>query len=211
MAKVTAKTKQETRERILDVSRKLFQDRGLSETTTRDVALRAGIATGTLFNYFPTKEALALTIVQEALNAARGEFQKRLRGEESLDELLFAHIACSLRHLRPHRAYVAQLLEGSLSPYGLSYTEQGGRSVRLQHLETVRELLESNGPLDGPALTTETLHLYWTLFLGVVSYWAADRSPQQENTLVLLDQSMKLFVRSLTVDATSSSEGNHGT
>jgi hypothetical protein len=38
-----------------------------------------------------------------------------------------------------------------------------------------------------------TLQLYWTLYLGVVAYWAADDSPHQEDTLALLDRSTKLF------------------
>jgi Tetracyclin repressor-like, C-terminal domain len=41
------------------------------------------------------------------------------------------------------------------------------------------------------------MQLYWTLYLGVLAYWAADASPNQEDTLALLDQSLKLFVASL--------------
>jgi len=37
------------------------------------------------------------------------------------------------------------------------------------------------------------MQLYWTLYLGVIAYWAADDSPNQEDTLALLDQSTKLF------------------
>jgi len=39
-----------------------------------------------------------------------------------------------------------------------------------------------------------TLQLYWTLYLGVFAYWATDESPQQEDSLAVLDQSLKLFV-----------------
>jgi hypothetical protein len=42
-----------------------------------------------------------------------------------------------------------------------------------------------------------TVQLYWTLYLGVLAYWAADESPGQEDSLTLLDQSLKLFVASL--------------
>ena len=46
-------------------------------------------------------------------------------------------------------------------------------------------------------MSTLTVQLYWTLYLGVFSFWAADESPHQEDTLALLDQSLKLFVASL--------------
>jgi hypothetical protein len=42
-----------------------------------------------------------------------------------------------------------------------------------------------------------TVQLYWTLYLGVFAYRAADDSPGQEDTLALLDQSLKLFAASL--------------
>ena len=82
--RVTAKVKEQTRERILQSAHKLFQEQGFEETTTRDIAARAKIATGTLFNYFPTKEALALSIIGGCFEAAGQEFRERLRGDEAL-------------------------------------------------------------------------------------------------------------------------------
>ena len=198
--RVTAKVKAQTRKRILQSARKLFQERGFEETTTRDIAVRAKIASGTLFNYFPTKEALALSITGSCFEAAGQEFRERLRGDEALDERLFAHIATSLRHLAPHRQYVVSLLESSLNPLPKSGAPQPGEAGRTSHLATVKDLLTSNGAGQGREPSIVTLHLYWTLFLGVLAYWAADESPYQEDTLVLLDQSMKLFVSSLALE-----------
>ncbi len=50
------------------------------------------------------------------------------------------------------------------------------------------------------------MHLYWTLYLGVLSFWAADESPNQEDTLVVLDQSMRLFVGSLSSESKNERE-----
>ncbi len=61
--RVTEKTKLRTRERIVDAARKLFDDKGFERATTRDISIEAGIAAGTLFNYFSSKEALSLTIL----------------------------------------------------------------------------------------------------------------------------------------------------
>jgi hypothetical protein len=36
--------------------------------------------------------------------------------------------------------------------------------------------------------------LYWTLYTGVLAFWAEDASPKQEDTLALLDQSLQMFV-----------------
>ncbi len=37
-------------------------------------------------------------------------------------------------------------------------------------------------------------HLYWTLYVGVLSFSAHDPSPNQEDTLAVLDQSLRAFV-----------------
>jgi hypothetical protein len=35
--------------------------------------------------------------------------------------------------------------------------------------------------------------MYWALYTGVLAIWAADKSPKQEDTLALLDQSLNMF------------------
>ncbi len=196
--RVTAERKQETRRRIVECARKLFDDRGFEQTTTRDIAEAAGIAAGTMFNYFPTKEALAMTIVGQALDKAGVEFEGRLRGDETLDEALFAHVAVGLRHLAPHRNYVGEVLETVLSPFAREAVCEQAQQLRVSHLETVQELIASRGLPTTQAPSVMTLHLYWTLYLGVLAFWAADESPNREDTLVVLDQSMRLFVGSLS-------------
>ena len=54
--------KQETRSAITEAARALFAERGYGATRTRDIAEAAGIATGTLFNYAPTKEDVVLLV-----------------------------------------------------------------------------------------------------------------------------------------------------
>ncbi len=45
----------------------LFTEKGFAATRMQDVAARAGIAKGTLYLYFPTKEELFFAVVREAL------------------------------------------------------------------------------------------------------------------------------------------------
>ncbi|MGD2109719.1 MAG: TetR/AcrR family transcriptional regulator [Phycisphaerae bacterium] len=206
--RVTAEKKQETRRRIVECARKLFIDKGFEQTTTRDIAEAAGIATGTMFNYFLTKEALAMTIVEEALDDAGSEFATSLRGDEALDESLFAHVAIGLRHLTPHRSYVGEVLETAWSPFAKDAVCGQAQQHRVNHLETVGELMASHGLRGIQSPNVMTMHLYWTLYLGVLSFWSGDESPNQEDTLVVLDQSMRLFVASLTPKAEDRREVN---
>ena len=201
--RVTAETKRATHQRILDAARKLFCSKGFQQTTTRDLAAEASIATGTLFNYFPSKEHLALSLVDASLEEAGSEFAKLRRDGESLEEALFSHVAIALRHLRPHRCYVGEVVESTLSPFSSSDGEGTADGLRVRHLETVRAIIERHTSPSTPLPSAITMHLYWTMYLGVLAYWAKDESPNQEDALVLLDQALRLFVGSLNTNRTT--------
>src|SRR5438132_6250080 len=70
LMRVSAQTKAATRENILDAAQRLFAENGYDATATRDIARAAGIATGTLFNYFPTKEAIVACLAGDAMGEA---------------------------------------------------------------------------------------------------------------------------------------------
>ena len=55
------------RRAILDAARALFAERGLSGFAMADVAARAGIVKGTLYLYWPTREELLLSVLEELL------------------------------------------------------------------------------------------------------------------------------------------------
>jgi AcrR family transcriptional regulator len=52
-------------EEILSSSRKIVQEKGLSGISMRSVAAEAGVATGTLYHYFPDKDALMLAVTAD--------------------------------------------------------------------------------------------------------------------------------------------------
>ncbi|TMO95181.1 TetR family transcriptional regulator, partial [Pseudoalteromonas sp. S3178] len=49
------KKREITYNKILSASWQLFQDNGFENTTTRQIAQAANVATGTVFSHFPTK------------------------------------------------------------------------------------------------------------------------------------------------------------
>jgi AcrR family transcriptional regulator len=203
--RITATAKLEVRKRILDAGKSLFRSKGFVETTTRDLSRTAGIAVGTLFNYFPNKESLGMSILAEALERGRSRFLEDDRGIPSLEEELFAHIAAELREMRPYRAFVGPVLETAMSPFGPSQADGEGEAARRDHLATVAELIVDRRGID--AATSITLHLYWSLYLGVLAFWSRDESPNQEESLAMLDQATRLFVASLSGPARDDHEG----
>ncbi|MBN4071922.1 TetR/AcrR family transcriptional regulator [bacterium AH-315-F18] len=194
--RVTKKTKEATRKRILQEARKLFSKKGFDAATTRDLASAADIAAGTLFNYFPSKEAIVLALSRHALDQSQKNFQAMREECETLAETLFAHVSAGLRSLKPFRPYLYPALGWALSPALRGDAVPDAEAIRVDHLEVVEGVLQDYGILDvaGPV----ALHLYWTLFTGVVAFWAQDDSPHQEDSRALLDHSMAMFARELS-------------
>jgi len=57
----------DTRDQLLDAAHDLLRERGIMGTTTREIARAAGVADGTLYNYFRTREALFLALFDRTL------------------------------------------------------------------------------------------------------------------------------------------------
>lgn len=70
MSSMSAKGSQpslNTRQRILDVSARLFAERGYDRTTVRDIASELGISNPSLYYHFESKEAILLELLSEPL------------------------------------------------------------------------------------------------------------------------------------------------
>lgn len=70
--------KEQTRHAILEASRVLLVKNGLAATTMGAVAEAADIATGTLYNYFPSKDALLVGLWSTAAEALLGQAEFRI-------------------------------------------------------------------------------------------------------------------------------------
>lgn len=55
MAKISYAERQENENRILEVSRIIFKEKGFKDAQMKDIAERAGLGTSTLYGYFPSK------------------------------------------------------------------------------------------------------------------------------------------------------------
>src|SRR5256884_8002554 len=86
--------KKARRNQILDAATKVFAEKGYHLTTIKDIATEAGIANGTIYNYFENKTALMLGIF-DRLN----ESDKRVEDFSKFTEVDFrSFMKAYLRH-----------------------------------------------------------------------------------------------------------------
>ena len=56
--------------RILDAATHVFHERGYSAATTNDIAVEAGVSVGSLYQYFPNKDALLVALMEQHIESA---------------------------------------------------------------------------------------------------------------------------------------------
>jgi AcrR family transcriptional regulator len=71
--------KEETTQKIIQAALALFKQRGFDATTMEQIAQEADIARGTLYNYFPVKEAILNIYIQRSFSRQNSERAVRLQ------------------------------------------------------------------------------------------------------------------------------------
>ncbi|MBA3469507.1 MAG: TetR family transcriptional regulator [Herpetosiphonaceae bacterium] len=107
--------KQERRQTILDIAWQLFQTTAYSEIAMNTVAEQAGLAKGTLYLYFKTKEELFLAVQEQQFVLWFDDLDARFlaaQGTNSID-LIAAQIGGSLE-VRPGMNRLLAILHGVL-------------------------------------------------------------------------------------------------
>lgn len=82
------RSKLEKRRRISEAARAVFTECGYERANMREIAKRAGVATGTLFLYAPDKRNLLLWILTDDLDAVSAESFASLRRDTSKTDFL---------------------------------------------------------------------------------------------------------------------------
>jgi len=72
-----------TRLRILDMARPLINRKGLKDTSIQDIIDETGVKKGNLYFHFPNKDALGLTLIEDAGNQYYDYLLKNIKSPES--------------------------------------------------------------------------------------------------------------------------------
>lgn len=119
--------------RILEAARRLLVKRGFQDIVLDDVAHEAGVAKGTLFLYYKSKEdlfAAALADLVDGLGLELGALSKTgLKGRE----MLTAAARVILSHFDHSRDFMAQFSAGRLPGFGVRAGEKMKEKIRVNH------------------------------------------------------------------------------
>jgi AcrR family transcriptional regulator len=152
-----------TREAILTAAEATFAERGIHAARMEDVASRAGVAVGTLYNYFADKKHVVAALIEDNRTELLGRLDSALAGRRPFVEQLTAWLDAVLAHFEAHRAFFLVFLHEN------SHDEhvERRRSSALQEL-TARAAKVVRTGLDQKALNPEHAGLYPLMLVALV-------------------------------------------
>jgi AcrR family transcriptional regulator len=184
----------DARARILEAALALFRERGFDETTMREIASRAKVATGLAYYYFDSKNAIVLAFYQRTRHDLAAILEPAHR-ERTLAARLSALIDAKFKYFAPNRRFLGALMghaadpEHALSPFNPA--SEGVRGFDISQFE--RAIVETRTRVP-PDLAPHLAKMLWFYQMGLLLFWIYDRSAGQRRTRQLLDASLSVVV-----------------
>ncbi len=159
--------KQRTRLLLIDTAIDLMGERGIAATRTVDVAERSGVAHGTVFVHFPTREDLVDAVAESHAGQIAGRLQELAGRAATVHDVLAAH----LEGIGEHEPFYARLvMEGPLLPPHARATLLGIQSAISGHLARAAE-----EEMDEWHIRRMPVHLLFNTWLGLVHHYLVNR------------------------------------
>ncbi len=194
--KISAQQKAETRRNIIAAAVDLMTASGFKAATMREIARSAGVGDATIYNYFPTKDAILYAYYQDHMEI----WIQRLRAREDFHELTLAEqlqstFETSLELFLPDREFVAESFKILFRALGQNYRHM--QPVRERFGDMIRDLFEAAVEAEEipDQMFAEMVYLaFWDYYIGLVFYWLHDTSDGFTNTSILIDKSLDLAI-----------------
>jgi AcrR family transcriptional regulator len=193
-AKATPKA-EETGLKIMDSALELFRQEGFDKATMRDIAEKAGVATGAAYYYYPSKDAIVMDFYRRSSETMQPKIEAALEGVAGLEARLRRLIRVKLAHFAPNRSVLRALLRNGADPdYPLSPFSPQTREVRDTDIAWFRRILTDCGIRIPRDLEPHLPGVLWLFQMGVIFFWVIDDSPNQSRTTRLLELAVKCVV-----------------
>ena len=122
-------------QKLMEEARRQIRESGYGAMTIRSVAAACGVGVGTVYNYYPSKEALAAAFILEDWNACYADIMVRAENAKGREPVLWAIYENLQQFITEHAAVfqdesAAVSFTGSFSQYHGLLRSQLARPIR---------------------------------------------------------------------------------
>ena len=184
----------DTRTKILEAALELFRERGFAEATMREIASRAGVASGLAYYYFDSKDAIVLAFYQRAQEELAGQMEAAQQGK-TLKDRLQAMIEARFTYFEPNRRFLGALMAHAANPNSpLSPFGEPSKDIREREFASIQRAIDETGTSVPKDLAPHMPKILWMYQLGLLLFWIYDPSKGQQRTRALVDKSLGLVL-----------------
>ena len=97
-----AERKERTRQRLLDVTLRLIEDRSLASLSLREVAREAGVVPTAFYRHYASMDALGVDLVDDAMRPLRQMIRDVRRGRAAHGDIIVDTVAVLAKQVREH-------------------------------------------------------------------------------------------------------------
>jgi AcrR family transcriptional regulator len=164
------------KDKIIETALKLFVDNGFHGTATSKIAQEAGVANGTLFNYFKTKDDLVIALYISVKEELAASISQNTTPDKELKEVMKSQFLASLFWALDHPLKFRFIQQFHSSPYLGKIEQEVIESQVLPHLALIQK------GIDAKVLQPLPVDLVYTLIsshtFGLYQYLSAKQLPK---------------------------------
>jgi AcrR family transcriptional regulator len=183
-----------TRAHILRAALDAFRERSFDAVTMREVAASAGVALGSAYYYFDSKDALVVAFYEQSQQEMTPEIETILTRSRTLEQRLRGMIDYKLRYFAPNRKLMGALSAHTdphhpLSPFSVHTTR-----IREQDIAFFARAISDSSVRLPPTILPYLPRLLWLYQMGIMLFWVYDESPKQARTALLFDKTLRMML-----------------
>ena len=172
MGRISKEERKSVRERLLDEAAKHFAERGYEAANVNEIALAAGFAKGTIYNYFESKDELFGEVIAEAARRAVERYSS-ISSTTTVRDSLRSLAAADLSVFKEEESFMKVLIGEAMSPRPETY------DLILKHLSPFVDAISAilaRGVEQKEIRTDRPVFQLSLVFLGIltllyIQYW----------------------------------------
>lgn len=197
--KISKEQKKINRKKIIAAAVNLISTKDVKTATMREIARSAGLGDATIYNYFPTKEAIVYGYYEDKFDQVVEKLKTIADFHEyTFQEQLQTFFETKLGILLADREFLEKTFKMTFFALSQHYTRI--RPIKDKFMTIIEDIFANAveaKEIPDQVFKELTMQIFWEYYIGVVIYWLKDTSDRFESTSVLIDKSIDLACSAL--------------
>jgi len=185
-----------TRSKILKSALELFREKGFEKTTMRAIAKKGGVALGSAYYYFKTKDEFVLVYYAQTQVEASEYNEKIISESTDFKKRFDALLTFKFDQMKDDRSFVSVLAKGAADRENpLSPFSPKTQDIRQDAIQLIKNVINGSNLKVAKSLRPHLPHVLWLFEMGLILFWINDKSSGQSQTYKLKETSLNIMLK----------------